>query len=136
MPTAKNIARIAAKYGEESAAWAFTQWSLRKRARVKFVAADEMYFTRNGLEQATHQAVAEYHGSRFPQGEMVADLTCGIGADTIALASRGPVIGYEIDAEAAWCARKNVEGESKSLKRIVWRHIGILGMHSSTHLAE
>jgi len=122
-PTAKNIARIATEYGEDAATWAFTQWSLRKRARAKFARADEMFFTKNGLEQATHEAVARYHASRFPKGQLVCDLTCGIGSDLIALAERGPVRGFEIDSETAWCARENVgtwvpiiEGDCMSAK--------------------
>lgn len=67
-----------------------------------------MFFTKDGLEQASHEDVARYHASRFPEGEWVADLTCGIGSDTIALTQRGPVVGYELDAQTAWCARRNV----------------------------
>lgn len=66
-----------------------------------------MLFTPEGLEQATHEAVAAYHARRFPKGARVADLTCGIGADLIAVAGRGPVVGFEVDSEAAACALHN-----------------------------
>ncbi len=68
-----------------------------------------MLFTREGLEQSTHETVAAYHASRYPKGEVVADLTCGIGADLIALASRGPAIGFDTDAETARCAAHNLK---------------------------
>lgn len=67
-----------------------------------------MLFVREALEQATHEAVARYHASKFPVGELVADLTCGIGSDLAALAARGPAIGFEMDPERAACARHNV----------------------------
>lgn len=106
-PTASNISRISKATSDEAATWAFTQWELRRRARVKFKLADRMLFTREALEQATHEEVAAYHASRFPEGALVADLTCGIGADLIALAKRGPAIGYDIDEERARYARWN-----------------------------
>ncbi|HXH59831.1 MAG TPA: hypothetical protein VNI20_00580 [Fimbriimonadaceae bacterium] len=106
--TPKNIERVAAKVGGEDARWAFTQWELRKRARAKFALADQMLFDRDGLEMATHERVAEYHASHFPKGETVADLCCGIGGDLVALAKRGPVIGYETDPVRAEYARHNL----------------------------
>ena len=42
------------------------QLDLRRRARQKFSAADAMFFTPTGLEQATDQRVAAYKASRFP----------------------------------------------------------------------
>lgn len=106
--TANAIGRLNREFGEEAVAWALTQWRLRKKGEAKFSRAAEMFFTKNGLEQASHEEVARYHASRFPQGVAVADLTCGIGADLLALADRGPAVGFEIDAETAWFARRNV----------------------------
>jgi hypothetical protein len=67
-----------------------------------------MLFTREGLEMASSEAAAAYHASQFPAGSLVADLTVGIGADLIALAQRGPAIGYELDPEKADYARHNL----------------------------
>lgn len=116
--TPKEIARVAASCGDEDARWAFTQWTLRERARSKFALADEMLFTREALEQATHEAVAAYRASRFPAGAPVIDLTCSIGADLIALARRGPAIGFDLDAErlshaAVNLAAHGLDGELK-----------------------
>lgn len=107
-PTASNIERVAKQTGRAEAAWAFTQWRLRRKAEGKFALAHEMLFVAEALEQATHEEVARYHASRFPEGALVADLTCGIGGDLIALARRGPAVGYEINEERAECARHNV----------------------------
>src|SRR5687767_5373956 len=92
-PTPKNIDRVAEATSPEAARWAFEQWSLRKRAQEKFAKADEMLFTREALEQATHEELAHFHASQFPQRTRVADLTCGIGADLIALARNGEAVG-------------------------------------------
>ncbi len=108
-PTPKNLERASQAVGDDAARWAFSQWELRKRAKAKFAKADEMLFDRDGLEMATHEAVAAYHASHFPTGERVADLTCGIGGDLIALARRGPVVGYETDPARADYARHNLQ---------------------------
>lgn len=63
---------------------------LRSRARSKFSRADEMWFTRDGLEQATSELVARHRASRFETSEAIADLCCGIGGDLLALAARAP----------------------------------------------
>ena len=111
LPTsASNIERVAKRTSSEAAQWAFTQWALRKKAVNKgFPKAAEMLFTREALEQASHFAVARYHASLFPKGEPVADLTCGIGADLIAVAERGPVLGFDIDAERLDYANHNLK---------------------------
>lgn len=107
-PDPKNIDRIAKEVGLEAARWAFSQWQLRAAAKKKFSRADEMLFTREALEQATHEQVAKYHASRYPNNALVADLTCGIGADLIVLAARGPAIGFDLDAERVEYARHNL----------------------------
>jgi hypothetical protein len=106
--TPANLARVARQTSDEAARWAFGQWDLRRRARAKFTHADEMRFVREALEQATHERVAAYHASLFPPDVPVADLTSGIGADLLALAARGPALGFELDPERAEYARHNL----------------------------
>jgi SAM-dependent methyltransferase len=65
---------------------------LRARARAKFAAADQMYFTREALEQATCEDVARHRARRFAGFPCVADLCCGIGCDALALAAAGPTV--------------------------------------------
>lgn len=106
--TASHIQRIASKTSSEAASWAFTQWELRRRAKAKFALADQMLFTRPGLEMATHEEVASYHASLFPSGSIVSDLTCGIGADLIAFAARGRAQGSDLDPVHAAYAQHNL----------------------------
>jgi hypothetical protein len=107
-PTPGNLTKVAREVGDEAARWAFGQWELRKRGRNKFARAEEMLFVREALEQATHERVAAYHASLFPKDALVADMTTGIGADLLALAARGPVVGFELDPERAAYAQHNL----------------------------
>lgn len=106
--TPGNLERVSKGSSPEAARWAFGQWELRKRARAKFTRADEMLFVREALEQATHERVAEYHGSLFPPDAPVVDLTAGIGADLIGISSRGFAVGFEIDPLRAEYANHNL----------------------------
>jgi THUMP domain-like/RNA cap guanine-N2 methyltransferase len=62
---------------------------LRIRARAKFVDSARMFFTREALEQASGDVVAGYRAGRFAPFCEVADLCCGIGGDSLALAAAG-----------------------------------------------
>jgi SAM-dependent methyltransferase len=85
----------------EHAAAALTQVELRRRAVPKFGAlAERMYFTPEGLEQATRRRVAEHRAARVALAEpsSVLDVGCGIGGDLIALAGAGlTVAGVDRD---------------------------------------
>jgi len=69
--------------------------ALRRRARAKFTCADRMYFTKQSLEQATSELVARHRARRFVNFQHVADLCCGIGGDTIALAEKSHVAAVD-----------------------------------------
>lgn len=104
-----TLSRLASRFGDELARWALGQWQLRASASRKFSRAAEMLFDREGLEMASSEGIAAYHARQFPPGACVVDLTAGIGADAIALAARGPVITYELDAERARLLSHNLE---------------------------
>lgn len=107
-PTVANRRRVAERWGDDVARWAFEQAELRRRAARKFPEAAAMLFDRDGLEMASSAEAARYHASLFPPGVLVADLTAGIGADLIALARRGPALGFEKDLDRAVLARSNL----------------------------
>jgi len=69
---------------------AITIHDLRLKARAKFSRADEMWFTRDGLEQATSEAVANWRAQRYREFPEIVDLCCGIGGDLLALAFGTP----------------------------------------------
>jgi len=95
------------------AAAALTQADLRRRAAGKFGAdADLMFFTRTGLEQATRSAVAGRRAARLRAAGVraLADLGCGVGADSIAAARAGiRVYALEADPGTAAVAAANAE---------------------------
>ena len=71
---------------------ALTQVQLRVRAVPKFgEEALRMYFTPDGLEQATRDRVAEHRAARLVAADVgsVIDLGCGIGGDLVAFARAG-----------------------------------------------
>ncbi|HEY7042563.1 MAG TPA: SAM-dependent methyltransferase [Nocardioidaceae bacterium] len=94
---------------------ALTQVELRRRASAKFGdQAARMYFTPDGLEQATHPAVADYRAVRLaalvdaPDAALV-DLGCGIGSDLVSFARHGfRVVGFERDRATAAVAAANL----------------------------
>src|SRR5215207_2773897 len=101
----------AAGHDPALAAAALTQVRLRERAVAKFgSAAGSMFFTPDGLEQATRASVAERRAARFAGAGRVVDLCCGIGADLVALARAGlDVTGVDADPLTAAVAGANVD---------------------------
>ncbi|MEY4740882.1 MAG: hypothetical protein RL402_407 [Actinomycetota bacterium] len=89
-----------------------TQARLRTRAKAKFGDfAASMLFTEAGLEQATRLQVAALHAERLKLGgfKKIADLGCGIGADSLAFASLGlEVTAVEQDPQTAALASFNL----------------------------
>jgi SAM-dependent methyltransferase len=130
-----TAARLRARHPPALVAAVLTQVRLRARALDKFGPdAARMYFTRDGLEQATRATVAAHRARRFAAGTGPAgtgpagtgaagtaageradqwpllDLCCGIGGDLIALARAGHhVAGVDNDPLTAAVARANVE---------------------------
>lgn len=93
-------------------AGALTQSRLRAEARAKFDDfADGMVFTPAGLEQATRLTVGARHARRYLAAgcSRVADLTCGIGGDAMAMAALGlSVLACDVDELTAALATVNL----------------------------
>ncbi|MFC7492871.1 MULTISPECIES: THUMP-like domain-containing protein [unclassified Nocardioides] len=91
---------------------ALTQATLRVRAREKLGdLADRMYFTPDGLEQATRLRVAEHRAARVvaSSATTLIDLGCGIGGDLVAAARAGLVCaGIDLDPVRVEVARANL----------------------------
>lgn len=91
---------------------ALTQSRLRSAAQAKFGPfASGMLFTSTGLEQATRLPVAARHAQRFASAGLtrVADLGCGIGADSMAMAGLDrEVVAVERDEVTAAIATVNL----------------------------
>lgn len=107
-----TVERLRRTASAEHAAAALTQATLRVRGRAKFGdLADRMYFTPDGLEQATRLRVAEHRAARLvaSSARTVLDLGCGIGGDLLAAARAGLVgAGVDLDPVRVAVAQANL----------------------------
>jgi SAM-dependent methyltransferase len=101
----ERAARVAAAIG---------QVTLRRKAATKFGDdAARMYFTTDGLEQATRATVAAHRAARLAAASAgsVIDLGCGIGSDLLAFARAGITsAGIDVDPLRVEVARANLAG--------------------------
>nr|WP_180218493.1 methyltransferase domain-containing protein [Streptomyces albus] len=106
--------RLRRRHDAALVAAALAQNRLRTRAEAKFgpEEAHSLYFTADGLEQATRAGVAEHRARRFAAlgVRSAADLCCGIGADALALARAGiRVLAVDRDPLTCAVARANAD---------------------------
>lgn len=115
-PADTNLLSVGAElrrdYSPDQVASALTQVDLRRRAITKFGDdADRMYWTPDGLEQATRRSVAEHRAGRLRAAglETLIDLGCGVGGDLVAAARAGlTVVGVDIDPLRVAVAQANL----------------------------
>ncbi|GAA4375993.1 class I SAM-dependent methyltransferase [Nocardioides caricicola] len=109
LATLTRLRRIAEP---DQVAVALTQAMLRVKARDKFGAdADRMYFTPDGLEQATRRRVAEHRAARLvaASARTLVDLGCGIGGDLLAASRAGlTCAGVDLDPVRIAVAEANL----------------------------
>ena len=111
----KIVSKLRGKgHPAELVATVLTQIKLRRRAKAKFGEfAERMFFTEEGLEQASRLKVAAIHAGRFRSSNItkIADLGCGIGAESLAFASLDlQVTAIELDEVTAAIATYNLAG--------------------------
>lgn len=110
----ESLRRLRRRYDRLEAAALMEVAVARARAcrQQKFDLAGQMFFTRIGLEQSSSQVIADWCARRIsaiPTTHPVVDLCCGIGAVSIALAARHPVVAVDLDAAALIFARANAD---------------------------
>lgn len=107
--------RLRRDFAADQAAAVLTQAGLRRRAAAKFgSAAERLFFTPDGLEQATRGEVAAWRAARYVAAgaTAVVDLGCGLGADALAFAAAGlRVTAVEFDPATAVLASANLGQE-------------------------
>ncbi len=103
---------LRAEFGPELAAAALNQAALRARSVTKMgPLGAELFWTSDGLEQATRWEVAQWRAARWQAAGArgVLDLGCGVGIDSLACQQAGlAVIAVERDEFTAACARANL----------------------------
>ena len=83
-----TLHRLRRQFTPDQAAALVETARLRQRAAAKFPGqAERMFFTRPALEQASSADVAAHTARRFAPFPWVADLGCGLGGDSLALAT-------------------------------------------------
>jgi SAM-dependent methyltransferase len=99
--------RLRERHPPELVAAALAQRELRERAAAKFALAGRMWFTREGLEQASAEPLARHRAARYAGADRVADLCCGIGGDLCALAPGRAALAVDLDPLHLRMAREN-----------------------------
>ena len=114
--TLATLLRLRGEFSGEEAGAILTLARLRLRAASKFPDAERMYFTPEALEQATAWPVAlhraEWIHRNAPSGSVL-DLGCGIGGDTLALATYRRVIAFEKDPVRVQFASANARATGR-----------------------
>ncbi|MBI5961583.1 MAG: methyltransferase domain-containing protein [Chloroflexi bacterium] len=110
------LTRLRRDLPAEIAGAALTLARLRGRAAEKFSQAGSMFFTTDALEQSSGEEIAGWSARRFVGWDRIADLGCGIGGDTLALAAvpGASVIGLDRDALRLNMARANLSAYDRA----------------------
>jgi hypothetical protein len=111
--------RLRARHPAPLVAAALAQQELRARAAGKFAAAARMWFTRDGLEQASAEPLARHRADRYASFDQVADLCCGIGGDLCALAPGRDALAVDLDPVHLRMARENARLHGASRLAVV-----------------
>ncbi len=106
--TLSLLTQLRKALSSEQAAAVLTTLRLRQKADVKFPhLAQQMLFTEESLQQASHPRIRKYRATLVRSNSLV-DVCCGIGSDSVALAESGrQVIGLDIDPVRIAIARHN-----------------------------
>ncbi|MBO8201391.1 methyltransferase domain-containing protein [Streptomyces smyrnaeus] len=114
--------RLRQRYEPALVSAALAQSRLRSRAEAKFGPAEAhaLYFTADGLEQATRTPVAAHRARRMSElgVRSAVDLCCGIGADALALAREGIRV-LAVDRSPLTCAVARANAEALGLGALV-----------------
>ena len=112
--------RLRRRYDERQTRAAVALIEGRRAARPKFADAGELFCDRAAAEQASSDVVARHTASRFARYERVADLACGMGGDSLALAEHADVLA--VDRDPARLAMLAANAGLHGLDRRITRH--------------
>ena len=81
---------------------------VRQRATTKFIDGDRLWFTREALEQASHERVAQARLIHIAPTTHIVDICCGCGGDALTLATVAPVTAIDTDDTRIALAEANL----------------------------
>jgi hypothetical protein len=103
------IESLRKSFGRERAEAMLRLALARRKAAGKFPESERLWLDPVRAEQATHQLVANHKAKRF-KGLHVADICCGLGGDSLALARlAGGVVSVDMSRDALRRLQFNVE---------------------------
>jgi hypothetical protein len=102
------LARLQRHFDAELTKAALETVILRERARRKFSRADQMYFTREALEQASGESISLYRAERYRGSGNVVDVCCGLGGDALGLTTAARVTLVDKDPLRLALAQANL----------------------------
>ena len=120
------VTRLRREHPAELVSAAVGQARLRQRAAAQFGAdAERMYFTPDGVEQATRTSVARWRAERFAAlgVRRLADLCSGVGGDAIALARAGISV-VAVDRDPLTCAVAEANAAALGLSELIEQRCG------------
>lgn len=103
------LTRLRKTLSAEQAAVALETATLRQKAAQKFQQAAQMFFTAEALQQATTARVAQFHAECLRGHDVVLDMGCSIGGDSIAFGQHSTVIGFDQDPIRLMMAQHNTQ---------------------------
>lgn len=118
-PVERLVTRLRRELSLERTHLIVEQLDLRRRARAKFSQADRMFFTRQSLEQATDERLADWKAARFGPRSLIGDLCVGVGGDALSLARCAPVVAVERDPIVAKLAAANARELDRPRLRVL-----------------
>jgi len=81
---------------------------VRQRAISKFADGHQLWFTREALEQASHERVSLARIMHVAPATHIADICCGCGGDALTLATVAPTLAIDADATRIALAEANL----------------------------
>lgn len=108
-PDVSTVQKLRSRFGPNAFAAASRIVAARRKAAGKLPEAERLWLDPVRTEQATHRIVASHKALRFA-GAKVADLCCGIGGDTFALAAvADAIVALDRDADTIRRLKFNLE---------------------------
>ena len=110
IPPHRRALWLHGRYSPDVCQTAIELLGARERAPRENPMARRLFYTKAALEQSSCAAMAKYHSALFTPGSMVVDAGCGIGMDTLAIASDAHnMLSMDVDPVHCLYTRLNSE---------------------------
>ena len=118
IPSQRRALWLHGKYSPDICQAAIELLTAREKAPHDIPMGNRLFYTKAALEQSSCAALAKYHATLFPPGSFVVDAGCGIGMDTLAIASNAHNM-LSIDLDPVHCLYTRLNSEIIGLSQHV-----------------